>query len=144
LRRLGKALADDATSMRHSALAASAPNGLVGSYIPSVYQRLLVQLAPMDPASIKDFDPARPLVIHGKDFNGGGWMYARGFQLRLSDSKANLCEKGNFIYAKSTGVHSFVMTLIRLKSVPVDGLELRLVGMSCPNRSRPTRRSGLR
>jgi hypothetical protein len=133
IKRLGKALESDTVNMANSSSHASAANGLVASYIVPAYQRLLGQLSPMDPASIKDFDPSKPLVIHGQDFYGGGRLkYGRGFQLNPGKADTKLCKKGNFIYAKNNGIYNHVVASVRLTSVPAGGLQLTLVGMSCP------------
>ncbi len=133
MKRLGKALESDTENMKHSSSHASAANGLVASYIPAVYKRLLVELSPMDPASVKELDAAGALVIDGQDFYGGGRMkFGTGFQLTPGDPKTKLCKKSNYVYAKSNGVYSFVTVSVRLKAVPAGGLELTLVGMSCP------------
>lgn len=132
IKRLGKALEADTVSMADSSSHASAANGLVASYAVPAYLRLLGELGPMDPAMVKAFDPAKPLVIHGMDFYGGGRLkYGHGFQLTPSKSD-KLCAKGNFVYARNNGIYSYVVGSIKLDQVPANGLDLELVGMSCP------------
>jgi len=56
--------------------------------------------------------------------------------LRPGDPRTKLSEKGNFVYAKNNGAYNFVVASIRLKSVPTDGVQLTLVGMSCPKQGK--------
>lgn len=133
IRRLGAALESDTVSTADSSSHASAPNALVASYVVPAYERLLGELAPMDPGKVKAFDPAGPLVIHGMEFSCGGRLkYASGFQLNPGKFDTKQCEKGNFIYAKNNGIYSYVVTSIEVKQVPATGLALTIVGMSCP------------
>ncbi|MBN1343800.1 MAG: DUF4838 domain-containing protein [Phycisphaerae bacterium] len=133
MKRLGKALEEDTTNMAYSSSHASAPNGLVASYIPSAYQRLLGELAPMQPEHVKDLDPAKKLVIPGKDcFGGGRAQYHFGFKINQNDGDDKRLAGSNFIYAKSNGAYSLIQVTVRLKAVADGGLELTLAGMACP------------
>ncbi len=133
LKRLAKALEDDTVNMANSSSHASAPNGLVASYITGAYQRLLSELSPLDPASIKDFDASKTLVICGRDFHGGGRMkFPKGFRLAPDDPKTKRSDNGNFVYARNNSPYNSMVASVRMASVPTGGVALTLVGMSCP------------
>lgn len=110
-------------------------DALAASYAPAALARLASLLGPSDPASIKNFDPRKgSLVIAGSDFVGGGGMqygHARGgFALHAGNEKVS--DRGNHVYAGSTGGFSRIAARFRLQEVPKGPLSLMLFGLSYP------------
>lgn len=128
MKRLGETLEKDTESTKWSSSHANASNALTASRADSVYHRFLGEFEPLTELQIQDFTEDVPLTITGSEFLGGGMvLYGKGIRLH----NKTYSEQGNYLYSKSTGHHRMKVG-VRMKSVPITGITLKLFGMSCP------------
>jgi len=130
-RRLADLLRADTTSTKLSSSHASAANAFVASYATGALAQLAEMLGPDRPEAIKALDPAKGLVLIGRDFAGGKAL-RYGYGLSVYPARKKVSDHGNGVYGRPTGAFSRMTAWFRLDEPPKGPLSLTLIGLCYP------------
>ena len=131
-KELADLLAADTESTKWASSHANAANALEASRAAGALAILSGQLGPLEPAEVKVFGSNEPLVLTGRDFQGGGALRF-GYQLYIFPGRTKVSDAGNYVYGGGTKPYNAMKAWFRVDELPKDSVQLRMVGLRCPD-----------